>query len=137
MLKKMESWSKFAKRISCPGRWQKYSKLLGGKPERSLSSPLSWALPRSVLNGDTLPTIERWYRSVGNQRKLKSIAREVMQATGSLAMGAGGQLRADAESALLAIAAAQSIGAIASKSDEGQWHETLDHLLDIFRVAPK
>ena len=131
MLKKMESWSKFAKRISRPGRWQKYSKLLGGEPDRRLNSPLRWALPSSVLNGDTLSTIERWYRCVGSQRKLKSTARDIMETTGTLSLGAGGQLRADAESALLAIAAAQSIGAVAAKSDEGQWHETLDHLLDI------
>ena len=136
MLKKMESWTKFAKRLSRPGRWEKYSRLLGGESQRKPNSPLAWAVPHSVLNGDTLPTIKRWYRSVGAQRKLRSTAREVMTATGTLTLGAGGQLRTDAESALLAIAAAQAMGAIASKSDQGQWHQTLDHLLDM-SVSPR
>ena len=136
MLKKMESWTKFAKRLSRPGRWEKYSRLLGGESQRKPNSPLAWAVPHSVLNGDTLPTIKRWYRSIGAQRKLKSTAREVMTATGTLTLGAGGQLRTDAESALLAIAAAQAMGAIASKSDQGQWHQTLDHLLDM-SVSPR
>ena len=136
MLKKMESWTKFAKRLSRPGRWEKYSRLLGGESQRKPNSPLAWAVPHSVLNGDTLPTIKRWYRSIGAQRKLRSTAREVMTATGTLTLGAGGQLRTDAESALLAIAAAQAMGAIASKSDQGQWHQTLDHLLDM-SVSPR
>lgn len=136
MLKKMESWTKFAKRLSRPGRWEKYSRLLGGESQRKPNSPLAWAVPHSVLNGDTLPTIKRWYRSVGAQRKLRSTAREVMTATGTLTLGAGGQLRTDAESALLAIAAAQAMGAIAAKSDQGQWHQTLDHLLDM-SVSPR
>ena len=136
MLKKMESWTKFAKRLSLPGRWEKYSRLLGGESQRKPNSPLAWAVPHSVLNGDTLPTIKRWYRSIGAQRKLKSTAREVMTATGTLTLGAGGQLRTDAESALLAIAAAQAMGAIAAKSDQGQWHQTLDHLLDM-SVSPR
>ena len=136
MLKKMESWTKFAKRLSRPGRWEKYSRLLGGESQRKPNSPLAWAVPHSVLNGDTLPTIKRWYRSIGAQRKLKSTAREVMTATGTLTLGAGGQLRTDAESALLAIAAAQAMGAIAAKSDQGQWHQTLDHLLDM-SVSPR
>ena len=136
MLKKMESWTKFAKRLSRPGRWEKYSRLLGGESQRKPNSPLAWAVPHSVLNGDTLPTIKRWYRSIGAQRKLKSTAREVMTATGTLTLGAGGRLRTDAESALLAIAAAQAMGAIAAKSDQGQWHQTLDHLLDM-SVSPR
>ncbi len=136
MLKKMESWTKFAKRLSRPGRWEKYSRLLGGESQRKPNSPLAWAVPHSVLNGDTLPTIKRWYRSIGAQRKLRSTAREVMTATGTLTLGAGGQLRTDAESALLAIAAAQAMGAIAAKSDQGQWHQTLDHLLDM-SVSPR
>ena len=136
MLKKMESWTKFAKRLSRPGRWGKYSRLLGGESQRKPNSPLAWAVPHSVLNGDTLPTIKRWYRSIGAQRKLRSTAREVMTATGTLTLGAGGQLRTDAESALLAIAAAQAMGAIAAKSDQGQWHQTLDHLLDM-SVSPR
>ena len=136
MLKKMESWTKFAKRLSRPGRWEKYSRLLGGESQRKPNSPLAWAVPHSVLNGDTLPTIKRWYRSIGAQRKLKSTAREVMTATGTLTLGAGGQLRTDAESALLAIVAAQAMGAIAAKSDQGQWHQTLDHLLDM-SVSPR
>ena len=136
MLKKMESWTKFAKMLSRPGRWEKYSRLLGGESQRKPNSPLAWAVPHSVLNGDTLPTIKRWYRSIGAQRKLKSTAREVMTATGTLTLGAGGQLRTDAESALLAIAAAQAMGAIAAKSDQGQWHQTLDHLLDM-SVSPR
>ena len=136
MLKKMESWTKFAKRLSRPGRWEKYSRLLGGESQRKPNSPLAWAVPHSVLNGDTLPTIKRWYRSIGAQRKLKSTARGVMTATGTLTLGAGGQLRTDAESALLAIAAAQAMGAIAAKSDQGQWHQTLDHLLDM-SVSPR
>lgn len=136
MLKKMEPWSKFAKKISRPDRWRKYSKLLGVELDRRSNSPLSWAVTRAVLNGDTLPTIERWYGSVVRQRKLKSTAREVIQTAESLAEGTAGPLRADAETALLAVAAAQALPAIASKCDEGQWHEALDSLVDM-SVSPR
>ncbi len=136
MLKKMEPWSKFAKRISRLGRWQKYSKLLGGESDRQLKSPLTWAVTHAVLNGDTLPTIERWHDAVTGQRKVKSMAREVIRTAESFTEGAAGPLRADAETALLAIAAAQALPAIASACDEGQWHETLDSLIDM-SVSPR
>ena len=136
MLKKMEPWSKFAKRISRPNRWRKYCKLLGGELDRRSKSPLTWAVTRSVLNGDTLPVIERWHDSVSRQGKLKTLAREVTQAAESLSMGSNGPLRADAESALLSVAAAQALPAIASRCDEGQWHQTLDNLVDM-SVSPR
>ena len=136
MLKKMEPWSKFAKRISRNDRWQKYTKLLGCESDRRSKSPLSWAATRAVLNGDTLPTIQRWHDSVLNQRKLKATAREVIEVVESLSTGASAPLRVDAETALMAIAAAQALPAIASRCDEGQWHEAVDSLVDM-SVSPR
>lgn len=137
MLKKAKPWPKRADKLAKALRSEKFYQLLCGDllAQKKLGSPLLWALTSPARQSEAASRVQAWFRSIAKQRKLASTSQQVLATIEQLGQGSAGRLRSNAESALLAVAAAQSLPSIANRCEEDQWQWAVESLAGLAESA--